>query len=113
MKKVTEHIRDSLLKTAEILIEMAPARLAVTEWSPQFEKLMRNRLIMGALRYGRMCVPRPKNITKRHMEIIYKRLDIYKRTGNTEMLVDVANMCLVEFEIGDHPRKHFKALERE
>ena len=112
MKNVTNHIRDSLLKTAAKLTEMSPARLAVTEWSERFEQLMRNRLIMGAIRYGRMMVPRPKNITQVHMDIIDKRLAIYKKTGNTEMLVDIANMCLVEFELGDHPRKHFKALER-
>ena len=88
-------------------------RLSITEWSDRFEQLMRNRLIMGALRYGLMSKPRPKGITQFHLDIIYKRLDIYKRTGNTEMLVDVANICLVEFKIGDHPRKHFKALERE
>lgn len=112
MKKVVDYIRDSLLKTAAKLTEMSPARLAITEWSERFEQLMRNRLIMGAIRYGRMMVPRPKGITKVHMDIIDKRLEIYKKTGNTEMLVDIANMCLVEFELGDHPRKHFKALER-
>jgi len=113
MKNVTDHIRDSLFKTAAKLIEMSPARLAVTEWSERFEQLMRNRLIMGAIRYGRMIVPRPKNITQYHVDFMHKRLNIYKQTGNTEMLVDIANVCLVEFELGDHPRKHFKALERE
>lgn len=113
MKSVTDCIRDSVLKTAAMLADMSPARLAVTEWSDKFEQLMRNRLIMGALRYGRMIVPRPKGITQYHLDFLRKRLDTYERTGNTEMLVDVANVCLVEFEIGDHPDKHFKALERE
>ena len=113
MKNVTDHIRDSLLKTAAKLMEMSPARLAVTEWSERFEQLMRNRLIMGAIRYNLLSAPRPKGITKVHMDIIDKRLEIYKKTGNTEMLVDIANICLVEFEVGDHPRKHFKVLERE
>ena len=83
------------------------ADLARTEWSPQFERLMRNRLVMGALRYGPLHAPgkRPWN----RPAGIAKRLAQYIRTGNTEYLVDVANLALLEFEEGTHPTKHFSA----
>ena len=28
--------------------------LKASEWSPEFEQLMRNRLVMGGLRYGKL-----------------------------------------------------------
>ena len=34
---------------------------------------------------------------------MYRRLAAYGRTGNLEMLVDVANLCLLEFVEGRHP----------
>lgn len=81
--------------------------LKVTEWSEEFEKLMRNRLIMGAIRYGRL---KAKNKVKYdRISSIIKRLKDYENTGNKEKLVDVANLCLLEFEECDHPKAHFNA----
>lgn len=79
--------------------------LARTEWSPQFERLMRNRLVMGALRYGLMHAPGKKQWDR--PAGIRKRLRQYEETGNLEYLVDVANLALLEFEEGTHPLKHF------
>ena len=42
---------------------------------------------------------------------IVKRLMSYQETGNTELLVDVANLCLCEFVEGKHPNKHFRAVD--
>lgn len=77
-----------------------------TEWSFRFEELMRNRLVFGALRYGRLhasCKP-PYDRVKASIQ----RLIHYDKTGNLEMLVDVANLCLLEFEEGRHPTRHFE-----
>jgi hypothetical protein len=80
-----------------------------TEWSPRFEKLMRNRLVMGALRYGRLNSPgKPKYDL---LKAIKARVDRYAETGNVEFLVDVANLALLEFEEGNHPNKHFAAID--
>jgi hypothetical protein len=69
--------------------------LRQTEWSPEFEQLMRNRLLMGAFRYGLM---RDKLKSKwKMLPSMRRRLDHYEETGNLEMLVDVANLCLLEF----------------
>ena len=80
-----------------------------SQWSFTFEKLMRNRLIMGALRYGRM-----NQSGKPQYNVIpsmIKRLHQYEETGNTEFLVDVANLCLLEFEEGHHKKKHFSSID--
>ena len=39
------------------------------------------------------------------------RLRRYEDTRNMEHLVDAANMCLLEFEFGEHPKKHFESLD--
>lgn len=81
--------------------------LRETEWSPTFERLMRNRLVMGSLRYGRLRAP-GKPSYNRISSVLSKTWE-YMRTGNDELLVDVADLCLMEFEEGKHPKKHWKA----
>lgn len=83
--------------------------LQKSEWSFEFEKLMRNRLIMGALRYGRIGAknkPKYDRVTS-----MIKRLNKYQETGNKEFLVDVANLCLLEFEECHHPTAHFNSID--
>lgn len=83
--------------------------LKKSEWSDRFEKLMRTRLLMGALRYGRMGVD-GKPVYDR-LKGIQKRLGEYKETGNTETLVDVANLALLEFVEGKHEKAHFSSMD--
>ena len=60
------------------------------QWHAQFELLMRNRLKMGALRYGlNFCNAAGKPQYDRTQSAI-KRLELYRETGNDELLVDVA-----------------------
>lgn len=80
-----------------------------TEWSPRFERLMRNRLILGAMRYAPLHQPNTPQFDRVSSAI--RRLQHYAQTGNTELLVDVANLCLVEFEEGIHPLKHWAAVD--
>jgi hypothetical protein len=79
------------------------------EWSPEFERLQRNRLMMGCLRYGQIGAPGKKEWDRR--KGIKKRLEQYEQTGNTECLVDIANLAMLEFVEGQHPLKHFGALD--
>ena len=83
--------------------------LRLTEWDTEFEQLMRNRLVMGAMRYGKIGAP-GKPIYDRVSSII-KRMEKYKATGNKEFLVDVANLCLLEFVECHHPNAHFHAID--
>lgn len=83
--------------------------LAASEWSDEFERMMRNRLIMGALRYGLINEEgKPRYDRVGSMK---RRLDLYSETGNLEHLVDVANLALMEFEEGRHPNAHFASLD--
>ena len=79
--------------------------LKASEWSEEFEQLMRNRLIVGAFRYG-MLKDSDRPSYKRVTSII-DRLKLYLDDGNTEHLVDAAAISLAEFVCGDHPLKHF------
>jgi|SRR5579862_1494999 len=79
-----------------------------SEWSNTFETLMRNRLIMGALRYGLLGTSN-KNYDR--ITSMIHRLKLYQTSGNLEHLVDVANLCLCEFVDGKHPNKHFNSLD--
>lgn len=111
MKTVTEHIRHYIYETCGLI---KPKRIDInslydSEWSLMFEKMMRNRLVLGAVRYGKLGDPcKPKYD---RMGSIKKRIEIYKKTGNMELLVDIANLCLIEFEEGTHPTKHFCPLD--
>ena len=79
--------------------------LKKTEWCSEFEQLMRNRLIMGALRYG----PITERTKYNYIAAAIDKLKLYSSTGNAELLVDCANYCLKEFVVGAHPNKHFYA----
>jgi hypothetical protein len=45
------------------------------------------------------------------IESLEKRLDAYKRTGNTEFLADIANFAMIEFMYPQHPKAHFEATD--
>lgn len=111
MKTITEWLHDrcstGLLQQNEHHIDTPLDILRLTEWSSEFERYMRNRLLMGAFHYGRLGKkPGYDNIGS-----ALKRLKLYQETGNQEHLVDVANLCLVEFVDGQHPNRHFVAQD--
>jgi hypothetical protein len=70
---------------------------------------MRNRLLMGRYRYGLM--QRTDALQYDRVGSAMDRLRKYAEHGNTEHLVDVANLMLLEFEHGPHPSKHFMAQD--
>ncbi len=86
------------------------AELQKSEWSDEFEALMRARLLQGAFRYGLFAEPQ-KRPTDR-IASMRKRIDRYEQTGNLEALVDVANFALTEFVRSGHPKKHFHTVQR-
>ena len=83
--------------------------LRQSEWSDEFEQLMRNRLLMGAFRYGKFKSEDKKAYDR--ISSIRDRLSAYEESGNDEHLVDIANLCLCEFLEGTHPQKHFAAID--
>jgi len=89
-------------------------KLEQTEWSIKFEKLMRNRLLMGAMRYGTFEEKLVSAKSSRPWDLlspIGSKLQLYALTGNSEYLVDIANYCMLAFEFDPHPKKHFEALD--
>jgi hypothetical protein len=99
-------VREHALAAAGVFTRVTLNELRRTEWSPEFEQLMRNRLIIGALRYGRIHGPRPRYD---YVGDAQRRLALYAGTGNTELLVDVANEMLLAWLHDDHPNKHFRS----
>lgn len=83
--------------------------LQQTEWNVDFEKLMRNRLIMGAMRYGRIGAKNKPKYDR--VSSMIKRLTKFQQSGNKEFLVDVANLCLLEFVECNHPNEHFHSID--
>ena len=81
------------------------ASILRTEWCKEFIKHMRDKMLIGAFRYGRV---RETAKTRDYVHGMRQRIKLYVETGNTEFLVDVANFAMVEFMISDHPKKHFK-----
>lgn len=84
-------------------------QLRVSEWSSLFEVMQRDRLVMGALRYGRIGEKGKPEYDR--IESAMRRLKEYRKTGNDEHLVDVANIMLLEFVEGTHPNKHFSSID--
>ena len=112
MKSVHDQLRESILTKAGLIkAERKPSleSLSKTEWSKKFETLMRNRLIMGALRYGLLHAPGKARYNR--IDSIRQRLDLFDADGNAEHLVDIANLCLLEFEEPNHPKFHWKAQD--
>jgi hypothetical protein len=110
-----ELMRDRLERRAGLLPPPSArydfATLQKTEWSPTFEQYMRNRLIMGAMRYEPLIVKKSKPGRWDLIGAVKKKMERYEETGNTEYLVDIANYCMLAFECDDHPNKHFHALD--
>jgi hypothetical protein len=84
-------------------------KIRKTQWCDDFERLMRNRLTMGAFRYGLF----DKRKTSK-MDLIgdaERRIRKYRKEGNMECLVDATNLLLLEFACGGHPKCHFKSTD--
>ncbi len=117
-KTLHDILRERLLVQAGVLCapkvvkDFDLAALRESEWSTEFEQLMRNRLLMGSMRYETFAAKANlKTLGYAFIDSIFERLKLYQQGGNTEHLVDVANCCLLEYEFGKHPKKHFAPVD--
>jgi len=81
-----------------------------TEYSDTFDDLRKNRMVTSFFKYG----PVKKNYTEGHIDAVgslEKRLQMYKDTGNTEYLCDIANFAMIEFMYPQHTDAHFTAVD--
>lgn len=83
---------------------------AWANWFPEFVTLMHNRMALGTYRYGDFSDPWQGTKYDR-LGSAMKRIELYRETGNTEYLVDAANLLGIEFTIGVHPTKHFATID--
>lgn len=149
MKNITQHLRARLLARAGVNNPTSYSALVKTEVCPAFEAAMcvasgvcsdtfvpymRNRLIMGAMRYGRLYDPfRPAELFKPCLPHMFSLIRQYRECGNDEILVDLANTALIywlkvasnnrvvhiaawamrEYVGGTHPNKHWHAVDRQ
>jgi len=117
IKYIHEQLRDRLLHRAGILPPMPQItqeqlvdEIFETTWDAGFLEKMFNRLLMGRLRYG---TKRVTKIRYNYTKPVGDKIRLYERTGNTELLVDIANYCMLEYRFGQHPNKHFAATDDE
>ena len=83
--------------------------LRKSEWCDEFEQFMRNRLVMGAFRYGLIA---EQNFDKYDLtEEIKKRVDRYSSDRNLEHLVDAANICLLAFVHGQRAGESMESID--
>lgn len=111
MKRVLDWLRDSVERRAFPTPLPPLSELKKTEWSDEFEQLMRNRLLMGAFRYGLMERKSEQHGQWKMIDSIRKRVDLYEQTGNLEPLVDLANLCLVEYVMARHAGGQLEAVD--
>lgn len=83
-----------------------------SEYIEEFDTLRRNRMAMSYYKYGPIAVNFGEKLCKATPQI-HARLKLYEETGNTEWLVDIANMCMIEWKYPQHPQAHFRATSSE
>lgn len=79
-----------------------------SQWNLKFEELRKNRMILGWFRYGFITGNKKKYA---NIESAILRLKKYQETGNSEFLVDAANLCMIEFTQENHPNFHFNSVD--
>ncbi len=80
-----------------------------TEYSKHFDELRKNRMEVSFHKYG----PLRENYGNKLVSAVAnleKRLELYKQTGNTEYLCDVANFAMIEYMYPQHEGAHFDNL---
>jgi hypothetical protein len=69
-----------------------------------FVQRQANRLIVGEWRYG------APNRRQLYMSRLEKELEAYKKDGNVEQLINIANYAFLESIEPEHPQAHFDNL---
>lgn len=83
---------------------------ASNDYNEYFDKLRKNRVEVSFFKYG----PASKNFGEGLVDALgtmEQCVEKYKKTGNTEYLVDAANYLMFEFTYPKHSNAHFKATD--
>ncbi len=108
-QRVSDHIRAHLLRQVNLepsgSCRQTWEEAYSAEWDPAFSHACRQRLVMGLFRYG--PINRKTELNYQRINDAMRRLSLYRETGNVELLMDVANLAMLEFRHGTHPQRHF------
>ncbi len=77
-----------------------------TEFSDEFIKNMKNRMLVSYYKYGPIKGGYPHRVDA--IASLQLRLQKHQETGNTEYLIDAANFAMIEFMLPRHPSAHFQ-----
>jgi hypothetical protein len=83
--------------------------LKKSEWDEEFETLRKNRMVMGAFRYGLIA---KQNLDEYDwVQQIKDRVDRYAEDGNLEHLIDAGNCCMLGFIDGKRKGKELLSID--
>jgi hypothetical protein len=77
--------------------------------SRKFHDLMDAAMLVSSFKYGAVAEAYPERVNA--IDSLKKRLDAYRKTGNAEYLVDVANFAMIEFMHPAHAKAHYTATD--
>jgi len=111
--RIFDHLRLAALRAAGLAPPPSVGEILEENWCGRFVELMQNRMVFGRFRYGplRGHVAKYDNVSS-----AIERLCRYRVDGNLEHLVDVANLCLIEFVrgplgYGSHPNPKWNPID--
>lgn len=119
MRSENDHdpIREHLLAIAGVYAHDTSKRLVdlpelrEIQWNTRFFELCSNRMVLGAFRYGCLTAQKRHGNRRRNVDSIIERAKLFLSTGNLEHLCDIANLAMVEYTIGKHPKRHWAATD--
>lgn len=82
-----------------------------TEYSEEFDNLRKKAMVTSFFKYGALKDNYSIHKTINAIESLVLRLELYKKTGNRELLIDVANFAMNEFMYPQHPNAHYEATD--
>ena len=92
---------------AKMWIDIVPG--TESEVEQKFLQGMADRMAVSFFKYGRFADAYPTKVDA--IASLEKRLALFKETGNTEWLLDVANFAMIEFARPRHPAAHFRPTD--
>jgi hypothetical protein len=70
---------------------------------------MVDRIATSHYKYGNMSEKYPHEINS--LATCNDRIALYRKTGNTEFLIDAANQLMIEFMYPSHKKAHFRPTD--
>jgi DNA/RNA-binding domain of Phe-tRNA-synthetase-like protein len=82
------------------------------DYSQEFDKGRQDRIVQSWYKYGYASENYPTGLASA-IGSLYKRLELYKQTGNREYLMDIANFAMIEYMYPQHPNAHYRVVPSE